>query len=267
MYITENTSERELYNGNRPVSTDSLTGDLQEVWIYLFIPAYHDRLYIDRMRFSCVFFFCPFSQWPYPTQILPYVMKDDILPMCCPGWFFRQLPGSCWLCPPLQCRPRRALWSFAHSVQNFPWTLGKDPSSLSLSCSQILSDSVTYFTHHSLNDNYFPLYLTVTPRFENTDSWRSPMNERSVKVMHKIQNCCFWNDGFRSVKSNILGVLLFPLLTSELLENSICIYQKIEICKQDRIFGPITIILVLLVTEWDHECQTFLTAKKFLPRN
>lgn len=71
--------------------------------------------------------------------------------------------------------------------------------SLSLSCFQILSVSVMYYTRHALNDSYFPLYLTITPRFENTDSWRSMMNERSLKVMYEMQNCCFWNDGFRSV--------------------------------------------------------------------
>lgn len=56
VYITQNTSKRELYNGNRHISVDSLIGDLQEVWMYLSITAYHDRAYVDHMRFSCLFF-------------------------------------------------------------------------------------------------------------------------------------------------------------------------------------------------------------------
>lgn len=82
--ISHSISEREICNGNIHISLDSQIGDLQNVCTYLFIAVYHDGVYINHMRFTSVFFFCPSSQWPYPTQILLYMMQDDSLSICCP---------------------------------------------------------------------------------------------------------------------------------------------------------------------------------------
>lgn len=96
--------------------------------MYLSIPAYHDRAYLDPMRCSCVVFFCPYFQWPYPTQILPYMVQDDTLYVL--SWLILQIAARQLL---TVSSPQMQLPKGHLVLQKFPWSVGKDLICISLS--------------------------------------------------------------------------------------------------------------------------------------
>lgn len=114
-------------------SVDSLLSDLQEIWMYSSSPAYHHRACIVCKRFRCVFFLCPSSQWPYHTQILPYMMQDDtICPVLVDSSGSYKAVTDC--SSPWRQHPKGPLVSHTISAK-----LGKISSCISLSSSLALN--------------------------------------------------------------------------------------------------------------------------------